>query len=688
MSRYEFCIIETRMGRLTTIVLGILTGVVIFFIYDSFFTPTIEYVEISKVPVHVGRIGIDLGKWSPWGAAQYMSNVLFNPGFEAGISRAVIRVEKSEDKGFFGKEHYGDHFWDGAQFEVLTGKARGQKGKVVSNNFTSFSLDLAIPLEKGDSLVFTKVENESVPINWQVPEQVRHLVGVDPHQARPNSPGTQSALLLLQKGETPILFFEWDDLSQSAGNMLPIDGTWELRFWGKGDRQLKTSFHRSSLIFLEKIVNLENEWKEYRFTFEGKDANRFGKLLLQFEGIGETGKIWIDDVTLTQKGENSSFSHRVTTLCNTLKPGILRNWQGQLGQTFANSTLSPFGRHPLRYQMGKGHFAYDFLYGLDDFLFLCQEVEAIPWIILPPAYTQEELEAFAHHIKDHTMFHVESWDKKCCYIEFGNDLENPGFQLGVPEKVREREEFAFSIISKIMPQAVLISSLNQVVYPFFLKKLEVDTVDTEAFSEMFKPYSIKVRGKYIGETNLGTLWGTATPEQRNRLVASKIAGHALAHHILQAWRENAQAVCVFKLAGYEYDDTKPNLDPLKPHVHLFGIARDLERLRPQGIIVEALNKIVVDEYYPIINKADLEGGLFVKDGKASIVVSSSNNRERTVILNIPDNMKNPTKLIQLSGELLSSNEEGEEVSWVEQKIEIDGNEAQIVIPPYGLMILN
>ena len=673
------------MSRLRTILFGIVVGILVFFSIQFFLSErsTLLFISKQSVQTDVKRIGIDLGKWNPWCASQYMSNVLFNPGFEAGISRTILNIEKIDHSNLYQKDEFLEHFWDGTPFEVLTGPSTGQKGVIITNvkekELTSYKIHPDVKLESGDSLVLTKIETGETPINWWVPDEVRHLVTVDPKEARPNSPGTQSAKLILEKGMRPHLSFYLDLLSERSGNMLPVNGEWKLSFWAKGKGLLKATFFRGPLIFLEKTVDLSEEWKDYSFDFEGRDEEKLGPLCLTFEAIGDVGTVWIDDVSLSESNNIlDEFRKIVEKMLLVVKPGILRNWQGQLGNPFSNSLGSDFERKPNRYKMGAGDFEYDFLYGLDQFIGLCKRLGATPWIVMPPAYTQEEIIAFGTYLKD----------KGPLYIEFGNELWNPIYHAGQPKKAFERSKYAFAILEKIVPNATLLSSLEQVVSPFFLTKLNLNMTDSEIMKDLFSPYSVSVKNKYIAETNLHTLGGTATPQQRNVVVASKAAGLGLANHLLSALSDQSPAMCVFKFAGYEFVDPKRTKGFHDAGVHLFGIVRDLSRLRPQGVAIGLLNQVMAGEFYPFVNGADLEGGAFIHEGSLSLVISSSSPEERTFRIKLPKNIKLPTKLLQMSGKLFDSNEEKERVRMIEQTLpKISGDEVQIVVPAYALLIL-
>lgn len=698
------------MSRLRTILFGVVFGILAFFTYRFFFLDNQAIViEISKEPVlkDVKRVGINLGKWTPWGAAQYMSNVLFNPGFEGGVSRSVVTVEGIKEDTLFqiqAPNLYLNHFWDGATFEVLTGISAGQKGIIVenvrNNEGMTYKIDPKLQLRKNDSIVITQFETGETPINWWVPDKVRYLVTVDSQTARPKSPGTQSALLILDKEETPILSFYLDTLSEKAGNMLPIEGKWKCAFWAKSegpDVKLRIDFLRHSkeepTLFLEKEEILGNEWKEYTYLFEGSDPHHTGPLQLMFEGVGDEGKIWLDDVTLSKADENG-FRKELIEALKALKPGVIRNWQGQLGDTFANSKASLFGRKPNRYKMAYGDLEFDFLYGLEEFLILCKEVQALPWIVLPSCYTDEELEAFGSYLK---RFHFPG-----LYVEFGNEVWNPLYEAGQPKQALQRAKVAFSILQPMVENLIPILSdpdqdmFNVAISPFFMTKLGAQETEEQILKQLYEPYNLlknSTKPLLIAETNLHTLGGGASSVERNRVVASKVAGLSLANHVILALQRGVEITSIFKLAGFEFTNTKRTRDLEDAEVRLFGVIRDLGstgRFRPQGLAIQALNTAVQGNFHPIDTKdKELLGGAFIHNGKLNLVLSSSSPDYKNLRIKLPPKMEYPTKLTQMiSKKLFDSNEDSEQVKLHTEALPKIKGDLKIMVPPYGLLILN
>jgi alpha-L-arabinofuranosidase len=95
-------------------------------------------------------------------------------------------------------------------------------------------------------------------------------------------------------------------------------------------------------------------------------------------------------VSVNQTGTSSSnptvFRDSVVTTLQTLKPGIIRMWDGAgLGNTLDNMLVDQFGRSPANYSE---YYQYSYnttSYSITDFLQLVQVVgnSAEPWIVIP-----------------------------------------------------------------------------------------------------------------------------------------------------------------------------------------------------------------------------------------------------------------------------------------------------------------
>ena len=113
--------IGTRRGELTAVALG---------------APATLSVSATPAIVNVRRIGVDLGSWTYYGAEQFSSNILMNPGFEPNIDRAIVIVHDTSAAGFSDDSSWlgrPNNFWSGATFQVRTGQSAGYFGTIASS---------------------------------------------------------------------------------------------------------------------------------------------------------------------------------------------------------------------------------------------------------------------------------------------------------------------------------------------------------------------------------------------------------------------------------------------------------------------------------------------------------------------------------------------------------------------------
>ena len=99
---------------------------------------TVEIRDEVRVP-DVKRLGINVGARTWWGAAQFLKNLIDNPGFEAGVYGMVAhaatgssgqRFEQDFWDTTWNNDTYGIGqpvgFWNGAEYEIVYGPAKGR----------------------------------------------------------------------------------------------------------------------------------------------------------------------------------------------------------------------------------------------------------------------------------------------------------------------------------------------------------------------------------------------------------------------------------------------------------------------------------------------------------------------------------------------------------------------------------
>ena len=573
--------------------------------------------------VEVPRLGLNLGGASTWGAEQLPANVLKNPGFEATLERSLVIVKTitgatvTDDKPWTARA---DGLWDGADYEVLSGSAAGKRGKVQSYRRAGeggpgeFRLaPFPEGLRVGDGLsVTTSAGPGAVPMWWSSYGDSRTVGG----EVRGGSLGRQFVQLKAEQ-EKPIRLAHHLDMLERAGKLLPVLRPWRLEFWARTDTpgtRLAVTFRRhGTAAFVASEVALGRQWQQFVLPFTVADDGPYGPLELGFEV--RAGDAAIDDVFLGEVDAGpGGFRTATVEALRRLRPGYLRDWQGQLGDTFDNRMADASARRPTRHRPGEAELVYN--YSLPEFLELCAAVGARPWVVAPPLMSGSDWrrlgEALAAAARRHGFDEI--------LVEFGNENWNELFRpagfmavdthAAVADRafaqLREGAGSFAGLVPVVNAQFVNAASWDRLaslsrearriaVAPYFLYRL--DQVSAEqavaaAFADVVAPLREGLAGPAalgkriaVYEVNFHTTEGTAAPELRDLAVAGAHGAAALARQLLGGLIAGVREQAVYTLAGFDAFTTDRRL------VRLWGVTRDLApgRLRPTGLALALLN---------------------------------------------------------------------------------------------------
>lgn len=661
----------------------------------------------------VRRFGVNLGTWTAWGAEQLPSNVIKNPGFEGLIDRALVTVnysglgEFTDSVDWLGRA---DGFWAGATFEVLTGRSAGATGSIRdSRKKNSEGLPVFLTegpgpaLSHGDVVALTRVDDTQLPTQWWIADPAKAAVAAE---ARPGSPGVRS--LVLRAGGQASSYL--DRITSRAGKLLLIGGAWRLSFWSRrssGEAALTVEFRRlGASSFIVKRLQPGTLWSRYEYVFDGHDQSPGDCLQLSFRNeTTSKGEILLDDVSLERVSDKGSFRAEVVETLRKLHPGYLRDWQGQLGDTFANRVAAAQGRRAYRYRPG-GAEATDFGYGLDDFLELSRSVQADPWLVVPTTFSGQECAGLGHWLAGRAGGFRE------ILLEFGNENWNPLFRpAGIPDPSAHGEA-ATRCFDRIKREAgPLRAKLKTVinaqsanpsyaartaeaagtadivaVAPYFLHSLGSGLSLEARKAALFAPepggvaeLAHRLRGVRLNlavyEVNLHTVDGSAPPEERAPLLCSAAAGAALVRVMLEALRAGATRQCAYVLAGYD-----AQLSHRDGFVELWGLTRDLtsdDRFRTTGRALVLLNQVVRGTLGRSLGEG--EGitvyGFFEKEEWSAAAVNAA-DEERRVEVRFPPTRRLPAKAIVLT-------EAGSEETAITQR----GSSVVFAAPAQSLVVL-
>ncbi len=370
------------------------------------------------------RLGMNLGGQNQFAAAQLLKNIVTNPGFESSEFTMMIHTLPGASGNRVQSDNWQTNwnndalqlghlpgFWNGAQFEVVTGVAKGRSGTVNSfshdNGRYTFNLNGGGVAPGQDDIVVFRQYN--VPGYYQDMNQFNKA---EPNDKRPGSPGQQS-LRLLPTGNnfSPSWQMGFDsyarDEDPSAGKLLVIEGQWHFEIWAKskfGGSTLSVSFRRlGEATFFQQDIQLSQGWERYVIDFNvapGLDGQILGTPQpLTLDMVVTGGEVLVDDVILEQSNQNNPtvFNNSVVQSLREMRPGILRNWGKQSGSSLNNQLSTQFARK-LTGSSPKERIGRNYQYSMHEFLQLAQTVGAEPWIVIPPTWSNAELQNFMGYL--------------------------------------------------------------------------------------------------------------------------------------------------------------------------------------------------------------------------------------------------------------------------------------------------
>jgi len=709
-------------------------------------TITVKVQENPSIP-SVQRIGLNTSFWTTYGAEQYMRNILMNPGFEGRVERILVIVQATNDNSFSDGSGLGqaDDFWKGATYDVRSGQSAGMKGKISQSKQTGagglpqYFVDGTVPsLAQNDVVILTKTSNPNPVEQWWIPDESLDLVKVDSSNPRPGSDGKNVLVLSPKQNKAAGINFYLDMLYEKYGKLLQCKGKWRISFWARSDdpkASLSFSFARIAPIprFVGQTIHPTAQWQQYEVDFSPNDTGPVGPLQLNIAAAEPNTKVYIDDIFLgpiQSDNPTTAWNQDVIDIVKALRPSYIRDWQGQLGDTFKNRIASQFARitHVERLYGGDGN--KNFSFSIPDVLDLCKQVQANPWLIIPTSLSDDELTAFGQYL----ALNADKNQFSEVIVEFGNENWNWLFRsLAIPvaEAHGPVAERAFQFLSAAAGPNVNLrkvingqfvnpwlcneyvklspSSDTLAVAPYFFREMQANTADKDNAKALFAVednyfrqlnQDLKKTKKNLAvyEVNMHTTGGTATTPERLRFVSGAISGAALAKHLLTNMFYNASPQCVFCLAQISmgtYD--------VPASVDLWGIVHDVsptKRMRPTGLAMKMLNNIISGSLHKIVpqqpEKAPLPdeannltlASFRTADGWSAALVSA-NDKPVTLAVQFPDDQR---ALPQWSKSLdakspFDNNEVNEEVKIVKRAVQADKRTVTVTVPPYGFVIL-
>lgn len=693
-------------------------------------------IEPEPLTTHAPRLGTNLGDWVAWGASQFPRNVLKNPGFEGIIDRAIVIVKNADARGFSDDTAWTqrpDGFWAGAHYDVRSGAGTGTEGvlfdslSVGKQGLPEFVVTGKAPvLAPGDVVSLTRINDNDLPSQWWLAKDLlpgqMTVVGND---KRPGSSGVR-ALALKPLPEKPAEIQSYlDGISDRAGKLLPVNSAWKLRFWMRQSApgaKLVVRFRRlnGSQPFYQETFQPTAQWQVFERRFNARDNGTPGTLELSLRSEGDSGGIVLDDIELgpVSEPDTGAFRPELVAALKQLQPGYLRDWQGQLGDTFENRTADAFARRATRYRPGDES---TFSYSLGEFLQLAQTVGSQPWIIIPPTMGDKELQDLGRYLSEQIqVFHFQE-----VLVEFGNENWNPVFRpAGIPD-YRAHGQVATRAFQHLMIGANHHPAIRTLVNgqyvnpwlstkyldgvsnadalavaPYFLFKLDAGDNVLNALFDQDDFYretlaATQARGNelMVYEVNLHTTSGNAPAALRNIATSSSAAGAALAKRLLIGLNLGIKRQCLYTLA--QYDAFVEQAQGTHELVKLWGLMRDLgatQRLRPSGLIMAMLNRVLPADIHNVKSlssedKAITLSAFHSPKGWAIAVVSAKDHPQKITFHFPAQQQKQSWRLLRLDSPSPTADNEADENVRISDTPLIPENEhISLTLPAYGFVV--
>jgi alpha-L-arabinofuranosidase len=262
----------------------------------------------------------------------------------------------------------------------------------------------------------------------------------------PTTTGSAVAVLSAPGSETAKLMYPLVPTSLAEAN-----GTWRISFWAKGDGELSVGYGPWGDPRDPEPVALTSDWQHFEDLPMVVSDYTDESLNLHLSATG--GTVLLDDVAAYRDGDTNptAFNDDLVNLLRELRPGSLRHLQ--VGGSSIENHLRPdhermafdFQRavppdpgigwppHPNTNGGAQMH-----PYGLHEFLELCEEVEAQPWICVSGTTFPEELQDLMEYLAGPTSSpfgklradrgHPQAWTEVFdrIHIEIGNEAWNWG----------------------------------------------------------------------------------------------------------------------------------------------------------------------------------------------------------------------------------------------------------------------
>jgi len=606
---------------------------------------------------NVTRLGINLGEQTYYDSGQMTRNLLYrNPGFEGMEYRSILHCIVGGQGTCIDTRHafqWPAGFWDGARFEVLDGSASGQRGRVMTSGPSAggfgLVLDGRFAQGAGDWLSVSKEFPGDPASGWWPSVHGGAHLEAERKDLSPLTAGRQALRIEAgSPGQSAEVKSYFD--STEGRSFVRLKGAYRLNFRAKslnGAQLVHVSVKRitnPTRVYLDRDIPLTRAWGDYKADFNADEANAIlGPVEVSFSVNNEA--LLLDDVDLEQtsgsRSNGTAFRDEVVETLRDLHPGVIRlmSSHAQLGSTVDNLLKMPLARQRSGFSTWSSTME-DIPVGIPEFLELCSEVGAEPWIVAPTAMTREGARELAEYLAGAASTgggtiraaqgRHDPWTRafRTIHIELGNETWNGMFQGETIEDAAAYGRRANQVFGAFRAAAASQAAQFDLVVGAFTvvpdRNNSLLTAASQADSLAIAPYlmhsvtnwksdddlygpllaqpeqmsrdgvvhatHVSARGRQLAvyEVNLHTTEGTAPAAVLDRFTPSAAAGIAVAGHMLRMMRDQGiRDEMLFALPQFKFkrSDGTP--------VRLWGTVVEMGgRWRPQLISEALANRVM------------------------------------------------------------------------------------------------